>query len=708
MITIFNPGKPINIPGVGDIGAGQSTEIDEALIISINLPRLVQLAAQGVVIVSKNFNTLPSVKAALLNIPNGSEPASRIAVWSTTDGAARGFTGGNRGSPTLGSGWRTLGSDVWQVGGNANSGRSSASMVALPGGRALVCGGVIFSEPNAGPGEQVSGKMLATDVCEMWDSLTGRMTVVAPMPAARWGAGIAFLPTVNKVLVVGGYSGAALAANIVNTTFLYDIATDTWSTVGAYPTTVSWGLTYNNTLSGGLCNLKDGKVLAVGGLGPPSILTGTVTVTNGMPAIVGVGTLFTTQLVVGGLVQFGNQLGTVYTILSITDDLNLTLTATFTGATLAGTTIVSGVGPPAFLTGTVALTNGSAAVVGTGTLFTTELVVGQTIQFGNQFGTVYTVLTITDDLNITLVTTFTGTTTASTSVSTFASQNFFQMEVVSGRSTAAVFTPGLNTWAATANTLSFVTIEAHLARLEDGRVLVTGGANLGPLSNDLKQQVATCMIYNPTTNTFSASAPMPSVGGEDGANNPGNRTRHIALALRDGRVFVGLGQVRTAGPNAIAARRSCLIYDPQTNAWTVTATTPLSARRNIIGLVLHDGRVYVGAGDPVVTNSAELTDGAIYNPVTNTWVSGASMPNTGDGFFDPGIKTAFYISLSQCSVVLSDGKLLISGGGKSATDITAFTDFAGLIDPANTTNLLYVPPTAAIFPTLGSARLPPP
>lgn len=71
------------------------------------------------------------------------------------------------------------------------------------------------------------------------------------------------------------------------------------------------------------------------------VLTGTVTVTNGSAAVVGVGTTFTTDLRVNDLVTFqaSSQPWKLYRILSITDNLNLTLTTNFTGATLGGTTI---------------------------------------------------------------------------------------------------------------------------------------------------------------------------------------------------------------------------------------------------------------------------------------------------------------------------------------------------------------------------------
>lgn len=67
-------------------------------------------------------------------------------------------------------------------------------------------------------------------------------------------------------------------------------------------------------------------------------LTGTVTLTSGSPSVVGVGTLFTTELVVGDTVCLANGkvLGKVSAIGGV---LALTLEANWAGATIAGATL---------------------------------------------------------------------------------------------------------------------------------------------------------------------------------------------------------------------------------------------------------------------------------------------------------------------------------------------------------------------------------
>ncbi|MFA4819229.1 MAG: hypothetical protein WC621_05300 [Patescibacteria group bacterium] len=66
-----------------------------------------------------------------------------------------------------------------------------------------------------------------------------------------------------------------------------------------------------------------------------SALTGTVTATNLSAGVVGVGTLFTTELVVGDSIKIGTE---IFTVSVITDALNLTLDTAYQGATASGLT----------------------------------------------------------------------------------------------------------------------------------------------------------------------------------------------------------------------------------------------------------------------------------------------------------------------------------------------------------------------------------
>jgi hypothetical protein len=81
-----------------------------------------------------------------------------------------------------------------------------------------------------------------------------------------------------------------------------------------------------------------------------SVLTGTLTATNGSPTVTGVGTLFTTQVEFGDFITLG---GVQYRVLSIGSDTSLTLVSNFAGTTSSSLTSVANLRPAA-LDGTYA------------------------------------------------------------------------------------------------------------------------------------------------------------------------------------------------------------------------------------------------------------------------------------------------------------------------------------------------------------------
>jgi len=146
------------------------------------------------------------------------------------------------------------------------------------------------------------------------------------------------------------------------------------------------------------------------------VLSGTNSVTNVSAAVVGTNTQYLTQAPVGSQVQFSNQLGTLYTVATVTDNTHLTVSPVFGGATLAAAAMMSVPSALATLAGTsVGVTNVSTAVTGVGVNFL-SLSPGQTVQFGNQLGTNYTIQSIQSALAMTLTAQFTGSTNAATTL----------------------------------------------------------------------------------------------------------------------------------------------------------------------------------------------------------------------------------------------------------------------------------------------------
>jgi hypothetical protein len=140
------------------------------------------------------------------------------------------------------------------------------------------------------------------------------------------------------------------------------------------------------------------------------VLYGQVSPTNGSATVTGTATAFTTELTAGSsYITFGSDPGkTAYLVSAIASDTSLTLSSTYAGSTPSSPTIARA---NTVLAGTVAVTGGSAAVVGTSTTFTTSLTVGQWLVIqGDTTATPYQVLSITDDTHLTLASNYGGST----------------------------------------------------------------------------------------------------------------------------------------------------------------------------------------------------------------------------------------------------------------------------------------------------------
>ena len=242
-------------------------------------------------------------------------------------------------------------------------------------------------------------------------SLTGTIDVVAGSATVE-GAGTSFTTelTAGESLIINGVAYYIQSITDNDTLVLTE--------------------TYKGTSQAGITAIKR-----------TSKLTGTIDVTNDSTTVTGSGTAFTTELVRGGSIEIA---GVSYVVAAIVSDTELTLMNPYGGSTDTGlscfakeslfdgayesgtrgqTVVVAGKGPIdinylhgdfeisildlAELAGTVAVTNGSANIVGTGTAFTTELSTLEEITIG---GAIYTVYSIVDDTHVTLTTTYTGST----------------------------------------------------------------------------------------------------------------------------------------------------------------------------------------------------------------------------------------------------------------------------------------------------------
>jgi len=157
--------------------------------------------------------------------------------------------------------------------------------------------------------------------------------------------------------------------------------------------------------------------------------------------------------------------------------------------------------------------------------------------------------------------------------------------------------------------------------LPNGNVLVTGGDDgaIGGGSNG-PRKLATAERYDPVADRWTTVAPMPIP-----------HTRHTAILLPDGRVFV-IGDY-----NTIDATKAEL-YDPATDHWTLAAVSP--AQYGTAGAaLLPNGQVLVVACEP-----------QRYDPTSDRYSS-----------------TGPYMALGACVsgsaiATLADGRVLVTGG----------------------------------------------
>jgi N-acetylneuraminic acid mutarotase len=190
--------------------------------------------------------------------------------------------------------------------------------------------------------------------------------------------------------------------------------------------------------------------------------------------------------------------------------------------------------------------------------------------------------------------------------------------VVNG--TAEIYDPTTDSSAAVAS-MSFARTQHTATRLNDGRVLVTGGGSNFDLSDplgSLGSATATTEIYDPVNDTWSLGPGLakPTIG-------------HTATLLDDGRVMI-VGGVEVDiifGLPLPSFSNRVQIYNPVTNSFSSGASLP-GGRAYHGSVKLADGTVLTcgGAdGDFVLLTFNPKSDAYRYNPGTNTWSNTAGM-----------------------------------------------------------------------------------
>jgi hypothetical protein len=223
---------------------------------------------------------------------------------------------------------------------------------------------------------------------------------------------------------------------------------------------------------------------------------------------------------------------------------------------------------------------------------------------------------------------------------------------------AQLYDPATGTFSATGS-MNSGRSRATATLLEDGRVLIAGGAACGDSSDMLNS----AEIFDPTTASFSDTGPMSAT-----------RADHAASLLADGRVLVAGGITSDATQGEVGVIRlaatgcSCLasaeLYDPAAGTFSPTGSMG-DARDDFTATLLLDGRVLVlgGGGE----GSAPRRAAELYDPSSGTF------SRTGSTERARWLHTA---------TRLLDGRVLIAGG-RTANDSTMAS--VELYDPGSGT-----------------------
>ena len=498
-----------------------------------------------------------------------------------------------------------------------------------------------------------------------YDPAPGTWTLLAALPQATYGAATIYAPNVNKLYVFGGFTGTAVVA----TTQVYDLATGTWAAGPALPAP-------RESLAGSYYN---GKIYLVGGQSTtmfnsaqaqtweydPVAASWTTTRLN-VPAPVtgpGAGLVGGRLYILAGADTSGAPVTTTYEY-NIAANTWTTRAAVPTGLFGPGSAVVNGTiwllgggqpfradhpaagGAPAAVQSLTQIYDVASDSWSSGpTLTLARNVIGSTYLAGKVYAiggynggtgvsqseasTVPLCTTVTPTVPPTAPPTATRTPTpTATAVSctiSWTSAAALPLDVYA----AAVDGDGTGVYAASGYSFSQSTWSGQFAR------------------------------YNPTLNSWTALAPIPS---------PVEQATGV-YAPNTGRFYVFGGQ------NSGVGSTRTQIYDPGSNTWTTGAALP--AVRYGMGAGYYNGKIYLAGG----TNSVPQNQLWEYDPVANTWnTARAALPQA---------------RLDAAATIIA-GHLYLAGGRDAAgTTVNTLYDYNIALD---TWTIRAAMPTAASTP----------
>jgi N-acetylneuraminic acid mutarotase len=550
----------------------------------------------------------------------------------------------------------------WSLAGSMAAARTGHTATLLSDGRVLITGGT-----DGAPTLTANPYPTTLNSAEIYDPATNLFTPTAPMNSARAGhTAVALLD--GRVLVAGGNENDITSLNSAE---IYDPTAATWTLVAPMSAARAG---YAAIL------LPSGKVLELGGTGEVYDPVANSWSTSNGPPMIGNPTA-QHDYVTATLLPSGSVLATGASIISAFESstaveiydpatnswgpvLNLAESRAGPTATLLATgniLVAAGVSPCGTLADAELFNpvSGTSTIVGSrtgggGGATTSTLSDGSVLAAGGQLvcsanlTTVAATYLFNPSTNLwtptgplpTPVYDHTATVLADGSVLVAGGSNFGPV------ATSQIFSPAAGQWTVAGNMV--VARAAHTASLlSSGQVLVAGGSTtLG--ENSFNGSTSAAELFNPSTSSWKATAPMAA-----------SRVGHTATVLGNGQVLVAGGESDDPILGNSTPLASAELYDPTSGTWSPAASMN-EIHDGATAALLPSGSVLVAGGGSA---SAEL-----YNPTTNSWSYAAPMSTSRTG---------------AAAVVLANGTPLVVGG---YTDQNGdLTTSAEAYDPATNT-----------------------
>lgn len=154
-----------------------------------------------------------------------------------------------------------------------------------------------------------------------------------------------------------------------------------------------------------------------------------------------------------------------------------------------------------------------------------------------------------------------------------------------------------------------------------GRLYVIGGYRQSGLS--VWNPVATVYAYDPTTDSWTERAPMPTVRGA------------LSVTEHDGKLYAIGGYDRKANNAQVE------VYDSLHNVWRTAA--PIPTPRDHLAAATIDGQIYAIGGRLDGDYSRNLSVTERYDPVNDRWTRVADLPTARSGITAAVIEGKIYV-----------------------------------------------------------------